>query len=59
MANKNQSPCATCTRVKDPSDCENKNCKVWKEWFLRRWKEIHGYSSRYSCSAKMDGGNEE
>lgn len=32
------SPCLTCTRVKNPGDCENKNCKVWQKWFLARWE---------------------
>lgn len=35
MANK--SPCLTCTTVKDPRTCGNKNCQVWREWFIRRW----------------------
>lgn len=46
MANK-KSPCETCTRVKDPGNCENKRCKDWEVWFLKRWAEIHGYYSRY------------
>ena len=36
----NESPCVTCTRVKDPENCENKSCQVWREWFIRRWEEI-------------------
>lgn len=40
MENKNQSPCLTCTKVKDPSDCENKSCKAWKEWWLKRWEAL-------------------
>ena len=31
------SPCATCFRVKNPAACENKNCKVWREWFSAAW----------------------
>ncbi len=38
--NGQQSPCLTCTRVKDPENCENKNCKVWRQWFTGRWDEI-------------------
>ena len=43
--NKNMtpSPCLTCTRVADPKDCENKQCKPWSQWFLSRWDLIHGY----------------
>lgn len=38
MENKN--PCLTCTRVKDPHNCENKNCREWREWFVRKWEEL-------------------
>lgn len=41
MSDKIQYPCTTCVRVKDPKACENKNCKAWIEWFLRRWEELH------------------
>ena len=44
---KEQSPCVGCTRVSNPSGCENKNCKVWKAWFLRNWANIHGYGQKY------------
>ncbi len=37
------SPCLICTRVKDPENCENKHCKVWRAWFLRRWSLIHRF----------------
>lgn len=37
------SPCVLCTRVKDPGNCENKNCKVWQKWFLARWELIRGF----------------
>ena len=36
-----QNPCLTCVRVDDPSICENKNCKLWKSWFLQRWNQMH------------------
>lgn len=32
------SPCLTCTRVADPRDCENKQCKIWQRWFVDRWE---------------------
>ncbi len=32
-----KSPCRTCTRVKNPMDCENKNCKVWRAWWTGQW----------------------
>ena len=34
-------PCLTCTRVKDPEDCENKTCPDWKAWFMNQWNMIH------------------
>ena len=46
MMNQN-SPCKTCTRVKNPGDCENKCCGVWRNWYLRRWKLIHGFYEKY------------
>ncbi len=36
-----QSPCAACTRVPDPVQCENKQCKIWRGWFLERWALLH------------------
>ena len=44
------SPCLYCTRVMDPEDCENKSCKLWQKWFLRRWAVIRAYPRRM-----MDG----
>ena len=37
------SPCLTCARVQDPNHCENKNCGVWRKWFLKSWDDIRGY----------------
>ncbi len=37
---KRESPCLTCTRVKNPSDCENKNCRVWRAWFTESWERV-------------------
>ena len=38
---RNPSPCLTCTRVPNPRNCENKQCKLWQRWFLARWNLIH------------------
>ena len=38
---KKQSPCLSCTRVQNPSNCENKQCRPWQQWFFARWAEIH------------------
>lgn len=35
-----QSPCKTCKRVKDPYNCENKDYKFWRAWFLSEWDKI-------------------
>lgn len=35
-----KSPCLTCTRVKNPSNCENKLCNDWQNWFIERWDEM-------------------
>ena len=32
-----KSPCFTCTRVREPHNCENKICKEWQAWFINRW----------------------
>lgn len=40
------SPCLTCTRVKDPQNCENKNCNVWRNWFLMRWEQLRSCARR-------------
>ncbi len=34
-------PCSNCRRVPKPNNCENKSCKVWREWFLKKWTEIN------------------
>lgn len=40
---KTPSPCLTCTRVPNPRDCENKQCRLWQRWFLARWALIHAW----------------
>lgn len=34
------SPCLTCSRVRDPDNCENKLCKDWQAWFIDRWETM-------------------
>lgn len=31
------SPCMSCTRVRDPRACENKRCRAWRVWFVKKW----------------------
>ena len=44
----NEKPCLTCTRVKDSADCEIKNCKAWRDWWIEKWEEMRSV-------VKMDG----
>lgn len=34
------SPCLCCTRVADPRGCDNKDCRVWRAWFVDRWDSL-------------------
>ncbi len=42
-----ESPCLTCSRVKDPKNCENKQCRLWQSWYLKQWKHIHAFYEKY------------
>ena len=33
-------PCISCTRVTDPENCENKNCRVWQRWYIETWDQL-------------------
>ncbi len=50
--NKHTSPCLSCTRVKNPADCENKNCKLWRQWFTSQWDAL-----RSDPRLQMEAGN--
>ena len=52
-----ESPCKTCTRVKDPEKCVAKTCPVWKEWWLERWKAINNFGRRYAKKRRTEDGN--
>ena len=43
---KDCSPCLHCTRVQDPQNCENKNCRSWQQWFIKRWDQIRAFPRR-------------
>jgi len=34
------SPCMCCTKVKDPTVCDNKDCRQWQRWFIEKWNEM-------------------
>lgn len=40
MLDLNKCPCLTCNLVKCPDNCDNKNCPVWRDWFIRKWEEL-------------------
>ena len=42
-------PCKNCTRVENPEECGNKNCVMWREWFLEQWERIHRYGKRHKA----------
>lgn len=44
---KDQSPCCSCVRCKDPHNCCNKNCEDWRTWFLAKWARIHAFGKEY------------
>lgn len=48
------SPCEGCLRVAEPHNCENKQCKRWGIWFLKRWEKIHGFYERYARETEGD-----
>lgn len=54
MVTYNFSPCLVCTRVSNPQDCENKNCKSWQKWFLGRWAAIRAYPRVMMDHAKRE-----
>lgn len=35
-----EKPCLTCTRVRDPKNCEAKTCRDWQAWFIDRWESM-------------------
>lgn len=37
------SPCLTCSRVENPQKCENKNCNVWRQWFISSWDQMRSF----------------
>lgn len=36
----NSSPCAACRRVEKPEQCDNKDCMLWRRWFVARWEQM-------------------
>lgn len=44
-----KSPCRTCTISTNPTECNKKHCKAWKEWWLGRWEQIHNYGEKHKA----------
>lgn len=34
------SPCMRCRRVKNPRQCDNKQCARWRRWFVKKWDDM-------------------
>lgn len=34
------SPCVRCTTVADPRQCENKDCRRWRQWYIENWNRL-------------------
>ena len=34
----NLCPCTYCSKVANPSNCDNKKCVPWQRWFLQKWE---------------------
>ena len=44
-----EKPCIGCSRVENPDRCDNKDCGLWRKWFIRRWNW-----TRALCQGKGD-----
>ena len=47
------SPCLTCTRVRDPQNCENKTCRDWQAWFIDRWESMRDAVRKDMAQAQL------
>ena len=54
-----KSPCLKCTRVKNPKNCEDKTCKVWRSWFVETWnsQRMQFRLAREQMAVEMEGVN--
>ena len=46
VAGNKRSPCETCMKSTNPSECQRKGCVAWRAWWLKRWDQIHNYGER-------------
>ena len=54
MMERRPSPCPECIRVKEPAECDNKNCKLWQRWFLAQWEQTRRDLGKALCPEKGD-----
>ena len=38
--NKMTNPCMRCTKVDNPAQCDDKDCRLWQQWFIERWNRM-------------------
>lgn len=43
------SPCHRCCRVAAPELCDNLQCTLWRNWFLRQWEGM-----RFACKKQLE-----
>ncbi len=53
-----ESPCASCTTNRDPSECENKSCKRWRAWFAESWDHWTALLRQHLKEGSDEGGEE-
>ncbi len=48
------SPCLRCVRVADPVACEDKDCALWRRWYIKKWEDmrfsVRGGMERVKCA---------
>ena len=52
----NSSPCAACRRVEKPEQCDNKDCMLWRRWFVARWEQIRRTYQAASTGKRQEAG---
>lgn len=51
------SPCLYCYKVPDPKNCDNKKCKPWQNWFVKRWEQTRKqFRTPMERAALLEGG---
>ena len=57
MKRMQQYPCTNCRKVEHPQQCDNKECKLWRAWFLWRWEQLRRQylPNAAPCSQKRTG----